>query len=641
MSRAVALISWFLRPSAAEGRRPALDGLRALAVILVFMFHVKRPHLQGGFLGVDLFFVLSGYLITQLLFAELARTGKVSLGAFWGRRAKRLLPAFAVLAVAVVVFGARWAPGFLRGKVQRDLVWSLAYLANWRFITSSSYFANDGTMSPLEHVWSLAIEEQFYVLWPLTFVIAASLARRLGLRAAAVVGLVALALAAVSLLLLAHAFEPSHPERAYMGTDTRAFDPLFGVLLAALREYDGAKAFFGRVRWPLFLVSALGVTAGVLTLGRAEGATPTYFRGGAVAFAAACAALIAAVDAGPSVFARVLAFGPVEKLGAVSYGFYLWHWPLTMWMGDGKVMNDKLRWQIFGATIAAALVSYVLVERPIRHGFIAKHLSPARLAFATPVLVGAIMSLAVLFVKPPPKQGFTVLIVGDSVPMLLLPTFAKEADARHWTVYSAAVGRCATFPYVVVDTVGKPSYGSEACPTDVGKAQREMLEGQRPDVVVWWSHYDVADRVEPDGRHIAPGTDEYWKAQEEDLRHEVDFLEMNGARVLFIEQDRPGKGMLARCTKASCLPFLRQLLDHHDDWVARWNAMVRRRAREDSRITVTNIDDVFCHDHAVPCDDSVDAPEAWARPDGTHFGETGGPRVVRAILDRAGSENAQ
>jgi peptidoglycan/LPS O-acetylase OafA/YrhL len=606
-----------------------------VAVLLVFAFHTDTPQMHGGFLGVDLFFVLSGYLITQLLFIEIEKTQKVGVGAFWGRRVKRLLPAFVVIAVSVIVWGAWHAPGYLRAKVQKDVIASVIYLANWRFISSSSYFSNDDTVSPLQHVWSLAIEEQFYVLWPGTVALSFFLARRMKLSVVRVVGVLSLVLAVVSAALLYVSYAPTHPERAYMGTDTRAFEPLVGALLAAIFTNPRVRAFAERARYVLFVLGLAGFLLGLFTLGTPTGIARAYFTGGAVGFVLACCLLIMAVESGPSLFAKVLSFGPVEKLGAISYGFYLWHWPLIVWgVGPGRGFNWKERALLLFGTIAISAVSYFLVETPVRHGRLSRPLTLRRLAWMTPLLLVALTGATMAAVKPPPKQGFTVLLVGDSVPKRLLPFVATEAESRHWFVYSAAVGGCATFPYLIVDKDGHPWNQSEECPRDVPKLQHDLVVNQQPDVVIWWSRYDLAERIEPDGRHIVPGTPEFWKAQEADLRSEIDRLSAGGARILFIEQDKPGKGMKARCGP-DCHFFLLQLLNHHD-WAERWNKMVRDTAKVDPRITVVNIDDVFCHDQNVPCDDSTPTADLYARPDGSHFSATSAPIVAKAILDHAG-----
>ena len=145
----------------------ALDGMRAIAVLLVIAFHVRLPGFRAGFVGVDIFFVLSGFLITSLLLEEIRRTGRVSLSAFWARRARRLLPALVLVLLTVGVVTALTATYTERASMRGDLLATTGYVANWHFVQTSTYFADIGVDSPLEHTWSLAIEEQFYLLWPL------------------------------------------------------------------------------------------------------------------------------------------------------------------------------------------------------------------------------------------------------------------------------------------------------------------------------------------------------------------------------------------------------------------------------------------------------------------------------------------
>ena len=222
-------------PTSPAGAAPtthwlALDGLRGLAVLAVMAYHLG--HLSGGFLGVDLFFVLSGFLITSLLLGEGARKGKVDLRRFWVRRARRLLPALAVALVAVVVAARIWLDHSTLPALRIDALATAGYVANWRFATQAAggYFAADP--SPLRHTWSLAIEEQYYLVWPLVVVAGMALARRRSRRPAVVVGVVAgVGATASALWMAAHAGVWS-TDRLYLGTDTRLVAPLAGALLA-------------------------------------------------------------------------------------------------------------------------------------------------------------------------------------------------------------------------------------------------------------------------------------------------------------------------------------------------------------------------------------------------------------------------
>ncbi|MDP5114104.1 MAG: acyltransferase, partial [Ilumatobacteraceae bacterium] len=204
---------------------PGLDGLRALAVIGVLAFHDNR--LNGGFLGVDLFFALSGFLITTLLIDELQRTNSVDLIGFWGRRLRRLLPAVMALLVVVVVFFRLFADTGQWIIARNDVIWSQFYMANWHQIYSGSgYWDAFAAPSAFEHLWSLAIEEQFYLVWPVLVIVAWRIGRTRGLAALTSIGIVA------SFVAMLAIYNGGDPTRVYMGTDTRSFSLLCGAFVA-------------------------------------------------------------------------------------------------------------------------------------------------------------------------------------------------------------------------------------------------------------------------------------------------------------------------------------------------------------------------------------------------------------------------
>src|SRR6478609_10027156 len=212
--------------------QPALDGVRALAVIAVIMFHAGNTYATAGFIGVDVFLVLSGFLITLLLLRELRTSGRVAFGAFWMRRARRLLPALILVLLAVALFGAFVATDDEALGLRGDLLGSLFYVQNWRFVLSgASYFTQFGSPSPLRHMWSLAIEEQWYLVWPLLLFGIMKVTRK-NLR---LVMAIILVLAAGSALLMAALYhQGGDASRAYYGTDTRAQALLIGAALAVL-----------------------------------------------------------------------------------------------------------------------------------------------------------------------------------------------------------------------------------------------------------------------------------------------------------------------------------------------------------------------------------------------------------------------
>ncbi len=351
-------------PAGRLPHEPALDGIRALAVLGVMLFHGGLSAAPGGFIGVDVFLVLSGFLITTLLFRELTSTGRIAFKDFWLRRARRLLPALFVVLVAVALFGAFVATDDEALGLRGDLLGSLFYVQNWRLVISGQgYFEQFATPSPLRHMWSLAIEEQWYVIWPLLFFGIVKLAR--GSRR--VVAAITLALAAGSALLMAALYHPGgDASRVYYGTDTRAQALLVG---AALAIACSTGSWFQRRGTAVAtqILGTVGLTFLVwVTVERSESWTRLY-RGGFSLVALAAAALItAAMTRGP--LHRVLAFAPLPAIGLISYGLYLWHWPLYVLLSPARTGLDgnRLLALRLAVTFAVAIASFVLVERPIR-----------------------------------------------------------------------------------------------------------------------------------------------------------------------------------------------------------------------------------------------------------------------------------
>jgi peptidoglycan/LPS O-acetylase OafA/YrhL len=361
-----------LTPHRSPGYLPGLDGLRALAVLAVLLYHANVSWTPGGFLGVDLFFVLSGFLITSLLLGELRARGRVDLKRFWLRRARRLLPAVAVVIAATLVAAELLARDDLV-KTRADAIASALYVNNWHQIAAShSYFAASGRPSLLQHLWSLAVEEQFYLVWPLVLVTGLALLRRRGL---AVVTLLA---AIGSALLMAGLYDQGRdPSRVYYGTDTRASALLIGALLAFAWP-AGTLGETGRRRAAGLDVLGLAALGAVLyAFWRVHDYDPSDYRGGLVLFALA-AALLIGVAAHPSTrLGRALGLAPLVWLGARSYGIYLWHWPvleLTRPHRDVPFGGPLLILGQTALTIAIAALSYRFVEQPIRTGTAQQHL---------------------------------------------------------------------------------------------------------------------------------------------------------------------------------------------------------------------------------------------------------------------------
>ena len=345
---------------------PALDGLRALAVIAVLIYHAGLHWLPGGFLGVEIFFTISGYLITSLLLSEWRETGRINLGQFWLRRGRRLLPALFLVIVCSLVFAVLFLPDEV-AKLRADALASFAYVTNWYLIFSQqSYFEAVGRPSLLRHLWSLAIEEQFYLIWPLIFVFAMTRFRK----RTVLIGVAVAAL--VSMFLMAMLYAPgADPSRVYYGTDTRASGILIGVALAFI--WTPGKSQGRRIdKLPFDLIGVLAFGALLACCLLISEFDDFLYRGGFILTALSTAVLIAAVvHPRGKRLAAVLGSSALVWIGLRSYGIYLWHWPvfmLTRPQLDVSLDGPALLAVRLGLTMALAVLSYHLLETPIRTG---------------------------------------------------------------------------------------------------------------------------------------------------------------------------------------------------------------------------------------------------------------------------------
>lgn len=398
-------------PSAAAPRRsprsryiPALDGIRTFAVLIVVLYHLGFTWAQGGFQGVTIFFVLSGYLITRLLRIEFARTGTIDLKSFWTRRIRRLVPATITLIVVVAVLCTFFNHVMLT-KMRPDILPSLLFFNNWwQIFNNVSYFGALGDPSPLTHFWSLSIEEQFYVVWPLLlFALLHFGARRRPIRVVAIV------LAIASALEMALLYNPAvDPSRVYYGTDTRAFAMLFGAWLAFVptramnpfldhghHGHRGARGLQARGadgrtsdprqsllrRYALDIAGAAALAGLVLLVVYTNGYTAFTYRGGTVLAAALSVVLVAACVQPDGILARVFAFKPLVWLGQRSYSIYLWHFPLFALMNPVGDVTARPWWVYLiecGIVLVAAELSYRFIETPFRKGAFGMFLAQAR-----------------------------------------------------------------------------------------------------------------------------------------------------------------------------------------------------------------------------------------------------------------------
>jgi peptidoglycan/LPS O-acetylase OafA/YrhL len=373
------------RPPAGHAPRlpyiPALDGIRALAVVAVLLYHQNINWLPGGFLGVEVFFVLSGYLITSLLLAEVQATGRVDLKAFWLRRARRLLPALYLLLAVSLTYALIFLPDEVN-RLRGDALAAAVYITNWWAIFDhKSYFELVGRPSLYQHLWSLAVEEQFYLIWPPLFALAVAHWKRWRVLLAVLGG------AAISTILMASLFHTGvDPSRVYYGTDTRAAELLIGAALAFVWQPGMPRSWGGRIparihgwiedgRWANIALEALGLLTLVVVLDvfyRVGEYSPRLYRGGFLLIALATAGLIASVVCQRTHHvSRALGWEPLRWLGLRSYGIYLWHWPVYM------VTRPQLDIPLDGVplfvlrvalTLGLVELSYRYVETPCRHG---------------------------------------------------------------------------------------------------------------------------------------------------------------------------------------------------------------------------------------------------------------------------------
>lgn len=362
-------------PRPVEGQRADIQGLRALAVGLVLVFHLWPAVLPGGFVGVDVFFVVSGFLITSHLLSELRRTGTVSLPAFWARRARRLLPASLTVLAVTAVLAIVVAPVGLLGSYLGEIVASTLYVENWSLAGKTvDYSAAEAPASPVQHFWSLSVEEQFYLIWPVLLLGATAVARVSG-RGRTVVAVVLGTVVAAS-LVWSIVFTARDAAAAYFVTTTRAWEfGLGGLLAAAWPAQGGVLLVSGRVGPRAILAwSGLGtILASAMVFGPS-----TPFPGAAALLPCLGTVAVIAAAEPESRWAptRVLAVRPVQTLGDLSYAVYLWHWPLLVLVPAalGRSLGALDLWGLAAASVVLAWLTARFVEQPVRSGAFARRM---------------------------------------------------------------------------------------------------------------------------------------------------------------------------------------------------------------------------------------------------------------------------
>ena len=411
---------------------PSVDSLRALAVLAVIIYHIDVNYLPGGFLGVDLFFVLSGYLISSLIIKEYKKTGTLNLYNFYMRRARRLLPAVYFMITVCLVFMVLFN-GVLLRKRHVDAVFGYIYSSNWWYILHKlDYFDSFGAQSPFKHLWSLAIEEQFYMFFPLIFLIFNRQKKEEGQSSSLNKNFLYIVLGLILISLVTHIllFDINNINRIYFGTDTRAFSLLVGVVGALVYPMDKLSSPTNAKESVLYSVVSLTSISTLIAIMFYTSEYNTWlYRGGFLLVAVLGLIIIISSGKQHTFISKALSFRPIVFIGKISYSLYLWHFPIIVLttpvseIGNPNLFYVTLRIIL---TFIAATLSYLFVETPIRKlGFVNyinllyKRIRKLRLN----VKRGIVSSFAVVLILS------VMGLFGKGVPFLST-AFVKEMDAN-------------------------------------------------------------------------------------------------------------------------------------------------------------------------------------------------------------------
>jgi peptidoglycan/LPS O-acetylase OafA/YrhL len=638
------------------GYQPALDGLRALSVVAVILYHAGFSWMPGGWIGVEVFFVVSGFLITSLLLDERRRDGRTSLGAFWVRRARRLLPALLMMLAAVGVFTLLLGDPSQRSEVRRDLPWALGYLGNWgQIVGDVPYYAADPPL--LRHLWSLAIEEQFYLVWPLVFVALAS--TRLTRRAVSAT-LGALGIAAMVVMYLVHA-GGAGPLGLFGGVDRVNFMYLSTFTRAGGLLLGAAAAFVwrpGRRARPA-ATPALDATGAAAVAGLAIIAATAHLTAGyvyqwllALVSVLALVAVLVAVHPAATGVRRALGWGPLVAVGVRSYGLYLWHWPIFVVLGATSGSTGRV-FVALALTVAVAELSYRYVEVPVRKGALGRWWATAGEQRGYAALAAGATVLAVGFgyaaVKPfdraaggdevafeapaaivadpavtpssvvAPAGPRRLVVVGDSQAHSLAINLPKGIEST-FTVSDGSESGCSVYDTGRVRSTRQSFDNSFAmC---AGWAQRWTESAADADAeiaLVVLGAWDVFDLRTAQGSWLTFGSaawDDYVRTR---LQQGIDALAAAGTHVAVLEVPC----MRPVSVEGAAVPPLPERAD--DSRVAHLNTLFRSVAAENPATTT------FVDGPTEWCSDESVATDLAMRWDGVHVYKPGAKLIYETI----------
>ncbi len=644
---------------------PALDGLRAIAVTLVLAYHLEFEWARGGFLGVDLFFVISGFLITTLLIQERDTTGGIGLGSFWTRRFRRLVPPLVVMAAATVAATRLYGLPEQWNSIRWDAAAALGYVANWRFVLADqSYFESLLGPSPLRHTWSLAVEEQWYLFWPVAVAVLLALAAR-GWRWVpfGVIGAATIASATMMMLL----YDPVDPTRVYFGTDTRAQQLLVGAGLAWVTA---------RHRWalprPLRPVgNALVVAAFVAFLAIAmttSDRAPWLYHGGFLTISLLAAALVWAVAApGPTGPLRWLGTPSLVWLGTRSYAVYLWHWPVILFVGPPmgiELEGLSLATLQVAITLLLAELSFRLVERPVR---LSSWRPTVMIGGWTAVSVVTIVVAAMVLVTPedralnadgvvtpdlttsttttaPPQRPAepvdaadggstastttsttvpptpTALVFGDSTALKVIDDIDTSIE-RSWNILGYATVGCTHADSTPIDVgVDFGTIQDERC-TEWRSEWTRWKDYVQPDVsVVMIGAWEVLDHL-VDGRRISFPDPEWYDIVRTAISDAFDVAGAGGT---------PVAAMALPCMRQDPAAAVPAMARNDPARVAAFNELLVEVAASKPDVHVLDLPSLLCPDGVFL--EEIDGEPA--RYDGVHVGPAGARTVLNWLADR-------
>lgn len=662
-----------LRTGSGGSRLPALDGFRGLFVVLVLLYHFGVTQLVGGWVGINHFFVFSGYLIARILVSERSRYGSIDMRAFYRRRAERLLPALLVLLVAVLGHTALTQTPGVRHQVGGDVLASLFFVQNWRLVArDDAYFDMLGDPSPLRHLWTLGVEEQFYLVAPWLVLVLFVLLRGRWVRVLAVSVLTLLAVGWT--VVLAGGDDPSFT-RLYYGTDTRAQALLAGVAFAFALGRGGDDDELGP-RFSVGVTQAIGVVGALVSVSAFflvdETSAWLFTHGGMLAFTLGAVAMgVAATDPRPMLLTRVFSFAPLVLLGQMTYGLYIYHWPIRLWLGPhlGDLPLAVQVAALLAVTVAVAAVSFRYLEVPVvMHGVrglwrrardelavalvavSAVALAAGALFTANPAPTGPLGGVAgpggeeqqpitevadLVAGQPQPQPGRPrrVGAFGDSVPFYLAERFPTGSfgDAE---VINLGVEGCDLLDEPITILPGVDGRNRPEC-VDVKKTWEEKLASEDADTLLVVVSPLLAVPHEVDGQQLGLGDAEYRELITDRLDEMVERADAAGIEQVAVT-NVPCRDIDEKETPA----VVRLFAANHPDVVAeykkpkRLNALLEDWAGDHEDVALLDLDDAVCGDGR----DGVEIDGVPVYSDFLHFSPEATPMVWKWVLGRLAQE---